>query len=344
MLIINNNQYTMNYSKLPIIALFIITGNCGFSQKIMPDEKASIEFISPEMYDVINRGAEIEIIAENCEFTEGPLWVEEENMLLFSDVPANKIYKWTEAGGKEIYLKNGGYTAKTPRGGFMGPNGLYLTKENKLWICQHGDRRIVEMNAPLTEPDTNFITVADSYNGKRLNSPNDLCISSNGDVYFTDPAYGFEKGMKDPFKELSFQGVFKMDKDGHIDLLVDSLSAPNGIALFPDEKSLLLAETQGSKRGWYIYDITEDGLLSNGRLFHKQPDQKEPGGCDGLKINKNGIVFATGPGGIWVFNQSAELIGKIKISDITTANCTLSPDENTIYITATQYVLRVKMR
>lgn len=307
-------------------------------------EIGSIEFIAPELGSLIKKDAKIEVIAEGCTFTEGPLWLEKEKMLLFSDIPANTIYKWTEAKGKEVYLKPGGYTGAEPRGGFLGPNGLYKTKDGKLWICQHGDRRIASMDAPLDAPKANFSTVAGTYNGKKLNSPNDFFMSKKGDLYFTDPAYGFEGGMRDPKKELPFQGVYKMDKSGKITVLIDTMQAPNGIGILPDGKTLLVANTQGRGRGWYAYDIAANGALENARVFYNPGTTREPGGCDGFKIDKKGNVFAAGPGGIWIFTKEGKLIGKIKVNNITAANCALSTDGKTLYITATQYLLRVKMR
>ena len=315
----------------------------GIAQ-INSQEIGSIEFIAPELGSLIKKEAKIEVLADGCTFTEGPLWLEKEKMLLFSDIPANTIYKWTEAKGKEVYLKPAGYTGAEPRGGFMGPNGLYKTKDGKLWICQHGDRRIASMDAPLDAPKANFSTVTGTYNGKKLNSPNDFFMSKKGDLYFTDPAYGFEGGMRDPKKELPFQGVYKMDKAGKITVLIDTMQAPNGIGILPDGKTLLVANTQGRGRGWYAYDIAANGALENARVFYNPGTTREPGGCDGFKIDKKGNVFAAGPGGIWIFTKEGKLIGKIKVNNITAANCALSTDGKTLYITATQYLLRVKMR
>lgn len=326
-------------NRLMAVYLFIF----GITQ-VNCQEIGSIEFIAPELGSLIKKDAKIEVIAEGCTFTEGPLWLEKEKMLLFSDIPANTIYKWTEAKGKEVYLKPAGYTGAEPRGGFLGPNGLYKTKDGKLWICQHGDRRIASMDAPLDAPKPNFSTVAGTYNGKKLNSPNDFFMSKKGDLYFTDPAYGFEGGMRDPKKELPFQGVYKMDKAGKITVLIDTMQAPNGIGILPDGKTLLVANTQGRGRGWYAYDIAANGALENARVFYNPGNTREPGGCDGFKIDKKGNVFAAGPGGIWIFTKEGKLIGKIKVNNITAANCALSTDGKTLYITATQYLLRVKMR
>lgn len=304
----------------------------------------TIEFVAKELSKLINKDAKIETIAEGFQFTEGPLWLEKEQMLLLSDVPGNTIYKWTEANGKEVYVKPGGYTDTAKRGGFMGPNGLILSHDGKLLVCQHGDRRIAVMDAPLNAPQSKFITAAGQYDGKRLNSPNDLFLTASGDLYFTDPSYGLERGARDPKKEIAFQGVYKMDKAGKVTLLVDSIEAPNGIAIFPDGKTLLVANSDNRKKMWYAYDIASNGLLTNGRVFYDVSSEKGAGGCDGLKIDSKGNVFATGPGGIWIFTKSGKLIGKIKVNGTSVANCALTPDGKTIYLTATKYLLRVKMR
>ena len=214
---------------------FLIAFNfSAFSQETKPTI-ATIEFLSDELSRIIKKDAKVETVAEGFQFTEGPLWVEKEKMLLFSDVPANTIYKWTEKKGKEIYLKPSGYTGSESRGGFLGSNGLMLSKDKKLLICQHGDRRIAMMDAPLNAPKSSFVSLAAKYNGKKINSPNDLLVTANGDVYFTDPAYGFERGPNDPKKETPYQGVYKIDKAGKVSLLIDSIEAPNGIALMPGQ-------------------------------------------------------------------------------------------------------------
>ncbi|QMU27135.1 SMP-30/gluconolactonase/LRE family protein [Adhaeribacter radiodurans] len=325
--------------------ILLLVSNCfsGFPQETKPNI-GTIEFSSNELSRVIKKDAKIEVLAEGFTFTEGPLWVEKDKMLLFSDVPANTVYKWTEAKGKEVFLKPSGYTGQESRGGFLGSNGLLLDKDGKLLLCQHGDRRIAMMDAPLHAPKTNYVTVAGEYKGKKLNSPNDLLLTAAGDLYFTDPSYGFESGNTDPKKELSYQGVYKMNKAGLVTLLTDSIEQPNGIGIFPGGKSLLISNSADKKNGWYTYDIAANGSLTNGKSFYNVKQEKAPGGCDGLKIDKAGNVFATGPGGLWIFNKTGKLLGKIKLNGIVAANCALTPDGKTIYITASNYLLRVKMQ
>jgi gluconolactonase len=326
-----------------VFFLILVVSLPGYAQEPKPPI-GTIEFVSDELSRLIKKDAKVEIAAEGFQFTEGPFWYEKEKMLLFSDIPANSIYKWTKEKGKELYLRPAGYTDSTKRGGFMGPNGLLLSKDGKLLVCQHGDRRIAMLDAPLNSPKPTFITVAGAYDGKKLNSPNDLFLAKNGDLYFTDPSYGFEKGPRDPKKEMPFQGVYKVDKAGKVTLLLDSLVQPNGIGIMPDGKTLLVSDSDFRKKKWYAYDIASNGSLTNGRIFYDASKETAAGGCDGFKIDKNGNVFAAGPGGVWIFTRAGKLIGKIKVNGVTATNCVLTPDNKTIFITANQYLLQVKMQ
>jgi gluconolactonase len=306
----------------------------------------TIERIDPALDALVDENATVEIIAEGHDWTEGPLWIESESMLLFSDIPKNSIYKWTEDQGEELYLTPCGYTGNTPRGGETGSNGLLLNPEGKLVLCQHGDRRMALMDAPLNDPAPNFITLAGSYDGKKFNSPNDAAYRSNGDLFFTDPPYGLEKRMEDPLKEMDFQGVYKMTPDGTITLLIDSVTRPNGIAFLPDEKTLIVANSDPEKAVWYAFDLGENDVISNARIFYDATAESKAGAKglpDGLKIDKGGNLFATGPGGIWIFNSEGKVLGKIKMREHT-SNCSFADDEKTLYATADDYVVRIKLR
>lgn len=200
------------------------------------------------------------------------------------------------------------------------------------------------MDASFKSPKPLFITLANNYKGKKFNSPNDMAVARNGAIYFTDPPYGLEKNMADPLKEMPYQGVFKISKSGKVSLLTDTITRPNGIALFPDQKTLLIANSDSQKPYWYLYDIDKKGL-KNGRIFFDaKPFIKTGKGMpDGLKIDSKGNVFASGPGGIWIFSKTGEVLGKIKVSPVA-SNCALSDDEKTLFITADDHVLRVKLR
>jgi len=226
----------------------------------------------------------------------------------------------------------------------MGSNGLLLDKDGHLVLCQHGDRRMARMNAPLDKPQPNFVTLADKYDGKRLSSPNDATYDSKGELFFTDPPYGLPKQSDDdPGKETAWNGVYKVKNNGEVILLTDSLTRPNGLAFFPGEKKLLIANSDPQKPNWYIFDVEGD-KLSNGKIFYHAVSQNGMKGLpDGLKIDKEGNVFATGPGGIHIFNKDGKLLGRLRL-DEATSNCSLSGDQKTLYITNDMYVLRFKMR
>jgi len=305
----------------------------------------TVERLDAALDSIISTDVKPEIIAEGFEWSEGPLWIESHQMLLFSDVPTNTIYKWTAAQGKEIYLKPSGFTGTDSKSKEPGSNGLVLDNSGNLVLCQHGDRRMARMDAGFDKPEAKYITIADNYNGKRFSSPNDAVFSSFGDLYFTDPPYGLpSQDDSDPAKEIPFNGVYKVKKNGEVMLQTDSITRPNGIALFPGEKRLIVACSDPNRPNWYVFTVAGDTLI-NGRVFYSTAGQNQGlnGLPDGLKVDKNGNVFATGPGGIWIFNSEAKVLGKIKL-DEASSNVALSPDEKTLYITNDMYVLRVKMR
>jgi gluconolactonase len=297
-----------------------------------------IEKYHADLDKIIHGTPQAEIISEGYQWTEGPLWVK--NMLLFSDVPKNTIYKWTEKGGTEVYLTPSGFTGKDSKSKEPGSNGLLLDHQGRLILCQHGDRQMARMDAKLNKAKPNFTSLAKTYQNKRFSSPNDAAINRKGEIFFTDPPYGLpSQNDKDPSKEIAFNGVYKIKTNGEVVLLVDSLTRPNGIALFPDEKKLLIGNSDPSKPYWYIYDIVGD-QLANGRIFFKDEVRGSP---DGLKIGKDGIVYSSGPGGILFLNAEGVLLGKLRV-DQAVSNCALSEDEKTLYITNNKRVLRFKMR
>ena len=327
-----------------ILLLLIVTIVSCQAKKTYPTT-GEIERLDPSLDSIISTGAKPEIIADGLDWSEGPLWIEKEQMLLFSDVPQNTVYQWTEAKGKEVYLTPSGYTDTAKRGGETGSNGLTLDNNGNLILCQCGNRQIAKMDAAINTPSPKFVSIAHTYNGKKFNSPNDVIYNSQGEVFFTDPPYGLEKNMDDPKKEIPFQGVYKVKKNGDVVLLTDSITRPNGIILLPGEKTLLVANSDPEKPNWYAFDITAGDSLSNGRIFYSAAgyDKTLKGLPDGMKVDKSGNIFATGPGGVWIFNKSGKLIGKIKVPEAT-SNCAFSADEKTLYITNDMYVLRLQMR
>ena len=322
-----------------IPALFLLL-SCSEHKTI-----GSIEKFDASLDSIVSANATIEILADGFDWSEGPVWIENKNMLLFSDIPQNTIYKWTEEKGKEVYLKPSGYTDRVKRGGEVGSNGLLLNKDGKLVMCQHGNRQMAMMDADIDNPKPIFTTIAGNYNGKKFNSPNDAVYRSNGDLFFTDPPYGLEKNMDDPLKQIPFQGVYKVNANGEVKLLTDSITRPNGIAFMPGGKTLLIGNSDGDKAFIYAYDLDANDSLINPRIFCNAATfpVTEKGGFDGMKVDKNGNVFASGPGGICILNKDGKLLGRIKIPG-RNSNCAFSPDEKTLYITADMYLLRVKMR
>lgn len=332
--------------KKVILILFIALAiACGSKKETQQTSiTVSVEKLDPALDAIVGNQLTVSVIASGYEWTEGPLWLEGDKKLLFSDVPTNTIYQWTEEKGASIYLTPSGYTGEAPRGGEPGSNGLTLDVEGNLLLCQHGDRRIAMMNTSLAEPASDFTTISDTYNGKRFNSPNDL-VFHNYDIYFTDPAYGLEKQMDDPKKELPFQGVYRIPAEGQVQLMIDSLTRPNGIGFSPDGKKMYVANSDSEKARWYEYSINDSLKITSGKIVWDATEQAktEKGLPDGLKVDAQGNIFATGPGGIWIFSGDGKLLGKIKLEEAT-SNCALTADGKTLFVTNDMLVLKIKLR
>lgn len=308
------------------------------------DTLSEIEILDPEAEKLFSKDAKAEVIASGFLWAEGPLWLKDEQKLLFSDVPRNRINSWSEKDGLQLYLEPSGYTDTIKRGGEMGSNGLCLNKEGRLVLAQHGDRRIVEMQAPLNAPKADFKTLAGTFNGKRFSSPNDVCADSKGNYYFTDPPYGLEKQENDPAKEQPKEGVYRINADGTVELLIDSLTRPNGVIVSNDGGRLYVANSDPAHAVWAMYDIDASGKVSNGKILMDATSfvPKGKGLPDGLKMNKTGYIYAAGPCGIWVFNPAGKHIATIKIKEHA-SNVALDDTESYLYITANMYVLRLKL-
>jgi gluconolactonase len=301
-----------------------------------------IERLDPAFDQLIPPDAKMEVIAEGLAWCEGPVWVPEGRFLLFSDIPNNAIMRWDAKSGCRLFLKPSGYTGAEPRGGEPGSNGLVLDRRGRLILCQHGDRRVARLDSSWDHPQPKFVTLADRYDGKRLNSPNDAVVDSRGAIYFTDPPYGLEKGIDDPKRELSFSGVYRIAPGGKLQLLTSDLERPNGIALSPDEKTLYVANSYEQRPVIMAFQLKEDGTLGNSRVFFDARHLAgKPGACDGMTVDAHGNLFATIPGGVGIFTPAGKQLGLLATGD-RTANCEFGDDGSTLFIAANHRILRVR--
>lgn len=306
----------------------------------------AIEILSDEALQLIDPDAKIEVINSGFTWTEGPLWIDNGNYLLFSDIPKNKVFKIDAEGNTSEYLYPSGYLGEASYGKEPGSNGLLLSKDGELVLLQHGDRRVATMKTSLNDPKPEYETLIDNYEGKKLNSPNDGVFDADGNLYFTDPPYGLPKQMDDPTKELDFQGVYCLKTSGE-PILVDKLSRPNGIALSPDGSKLYVSVSDPEHAVWYRYEITYPGKIENKQLFFDVTDlvgkEGQQGLPDGMKMHGKGYLFATGPGGVWIFNEQAKAIARIYTGEAT-SNCAFTTDQKTLFMTADDYVMKVKLK
>ena len=311
-----------------------------------------IERLDPRLDAIVAPDATMEVIANGFAWAEGPLWVRADGgYLLFSDIPPNRVVKWQDGKGMNVYLEQSGYGGPIPRPNGVGrdepgSNALTLDPLGRLVLCQHGNRQVARMDAPLSNPKAKYVTIADRFEGKRLNSPNDLVYSTDGSLYFTDPPYGLTRKEQDPDKQLDFQGVYRVGKDGKIALLTKELSRPNGIAFSPDHKTLYVANSDPQRAIWMAYDVRPDGSIANGRVFFDATSWVSPGRKglpDGMKVDTQGHLFATGPGGLHIFDKDAHHLGTL-VTGEATSNCAFGEDGSTLFITADMYVLRVRLK
>jgi gluconolactonase len=337
----------MNFCRTFAVLLAACTCGTGLSVARAQDTLnfptlGEIHRFESDLDKLLAKDARLEVIASGFDWTEGPVWVpangDQPGHLLFSDIPRNSVYKWVEGLGTSLYLKPSGYTGVADYGAEPGCNGLVLDSEGRLVSCEHGDRRV----SVLTEGGGKR-TLVDNYQGKRLNSPNDAVYHSSGDLYFTDPPYGLPNRWDDPRRELEFCGVYRLSKDGKLTLLTDEMTRPNGIGLSPDEKTLYVAQSDPEAAVWMTFPIKSDGTLGMGSVLHDATESvgKLPGLPDGMAIDQQGNLFATGPGGVYIFSPDGKLLGRISTGE-KTANCTFGGQDGSIlYMTADTYICRI---
>jgi gluconolactonase len=312
-----------------------------FNPRAAQGTVGTIERKDPRFDRLVPRAATVEKLAEGFDWSEGPVWDRPGGFLLFSDVPQNTVFRWKDGEGVSVFLRPSGYTGTVQRGGEPGSNGLNRDAQGRLILCQHGDRRV----ARLDDDGKSFVTLADRYDGKRFNSPNDSAFKSNGDLYFTDPPYGLLGKNDDPAKELPYNGVYRLAPDGKVTLLTKEMTYPNGIAFAPDEKTLYVANSDPDKAIWMAFPVNDDGTLGRGRVFADTTAMVKAGKKglpDGMKVDTAGNLFATGPGGVLVFDPDGTHLGTFATGEAT-ANCGWGDDGSTLYITADMYLGRVRL-
>lgn len=307
-----------------------------------PDTLGRIERLDPALDNLVPKDAKIEVLAGGFTWTEGPVWVNDDagGHLLFSDIPRNSIFRWSQNRGIELFMRPSGYTGVTYYGLEPGTNGLALDAKGRLTACEHGDRRV----SVLTRGGGKR-TLVDNYRGRRLNSPNDLVFDRDGSIFFTDPPYGLPERESDPRRELDFCGVYRLDPNGSLTLLTKELARPNGIGLAPDQKTLYVAQSDRTNPIWMAFPLREDKTLGEGRLLLSAKDYIDefPGLPDGLAVAADGTIFGSGPGGIYVISPAGKLLGRL-ITGGRTSNCGLGSEGKFLYITADAYLCRVKLK
>ena len=327
-------------NKLATLAALLL-GGIFLNASAAESPYATLESLDKRFDALIAPGTKIEKIADDLMWSEGPLWDASRKTLLFSDIPRNVVMQWNADNGVSPFLQNSGYTGAAPfTGKEPGSNGLTFDLQGRLVLCQHGDRRVSRREA-----DGTLVPLATNYDGKKLNSPNDLVFDQQGNLYFTDPPYGLPGTFTDPTKELSFQGVYRVGKDGKVTLLTKELEAPNGLAFSPDYKTLYVANSQKEKPIWKAFPVNADGSLGASRVFADSLKLfKEGDGVpDGMKVDVNGNVFATGPGGVQVYTPDGTLLGRI-LTGVPTANVAWGEDGSTLFVTANHRVLRLRTK
>ncbi|MDR6196505.1 SMP-30/gluconolactonase/LRE family protein [Siphonobacter sp. SORGH_AS_0500] len=296
--------------------------------------------LDPAFDQIIPLQATIEVVASGFKWAEGPAWSKNEGCLFFSDTKQNKIYRWHPQDGLSIFLSPSGYTGRGEYSDEPGSNGLLINAKGELVACEHGDRRLTRM--PMKTGGK--YTLADRWEGKRFNSPNDVCEHSSGAYYFTDPPYGLAQKEKDPSREMDAFGVYRVDSSGKVTQIINNLKRPNGVALSPDEKTLYVAQSDDSEPYIMAYPLQNDGSVGKGRIFYdftpliKQGLKRAP---DGIRTDASGNLYAAGGGGFLILNAQGKLLGRLEFKTAT-SNCSFGSD-GYMYLTAENYICRVRV-
>jgi gluconolactonase len=299
--------------------------------------EANVVRLDPALDRILPPAARLEKLAGGFQFTEGPLW-HPDGYLLFSDPNANAIYRWSPDGSVSVFRTKSGYSGPDiGRYHQPGSNGLTLDRDGRVTINEHGNRRVTRL-----EPTGKITVLADRYEGKRLNSPNDLVYRSDGALFFTDPPFGLPKVFDDPGKELPFSGVYRL-RDGQLRLLTRELTGPNGIAFSPDEKYLYVSNWDLARKVLMRYEVDRDGSLQNGVVFYDFTSETEPVALDGVKVDVEGNVYVSAPGGVWILSPAGKPLGRIVPPEHDANLAFGDADGRSLYLTATAGVYRIRV-
>ena len=305
-------------------------------------EDARIDRWDPAMDTIVPTDWKVEKLAEGFGWAEGPIWVKSGGYLLFTDVPGNKMWKWSEKGGLEKFLDPSGAASPDPEiWREAGANGLAMFDENSILLADTGNRAIQRLDLA-TKTKT---PVATTFEGKKLSSPNDVVRMKSGVLFFTDPPYGFKKFDEAPEKEVAFNGVYRAGTDGKVTAVEKELHRPNGVALSPDESVLYVAQSEPTMAIIMAYSLDASGNVTGKKLFHDFTDligDKNPGLPDGLAVASDGTIFATGPGGVFVLSKDGKRLGRIWDGKAT-ANCKFGDDGKTLYMTSHDMLARIRL-
>jgi gluconolactonase len=330
------------------LAAATLAGVLAFSQK-----PADVQTLSPDLKQIVPAQATVERVATGFKWTEGPVWIHA-GYLLFAEIPSNSIRKLTPGGAVSIFMQPSGYKGSTP---FSGPepgsNGMTLDALGRLTVAGHALHNVWRLES--LNPKGQITVLADQYQGKRLNSPNDLVYKSDGSLYFTDPPYGLPtQSDRDPEKRMTVNGVYRLKNALHhppgapperdkLQLLVSDMPRPNGIAFSPDEKWIYISNSE-PKKFWMRYRVQPDGSLTGGSVFYDATSDNSPGAPDGMKVDQQGNLYSAGPGGVWIFSPAGKHLGTIHLPEKVGNMAWGGADREALYITASASVYRVRLK
>jgi len=328
---------------------------CSIAVARLTEEPVKLEKSDAGIDAIVPAGAKLEKIATGFTWTEGPIWIHE-GYLLFADIPANAIHKWVPGwSNSKIFIQPSGWTEAAPFGGKEpGSNGMTLDPRGRLTVAGHARRNVWRLET--MDAHGQITVLADSYQGKRLNSPNDLVYKSDGSLYFTDPPYGLAtQSDEDPKKQLKVNGVYRIEgaakqapgappAHDKIQLLISDITRPNGLCFSPDEKYLYVNSSDLKKKIWMRYVVKPDGSVTDGKLISDATSDPREGGPDGMKVDQKGNIYSTGPGGIWIFSPELQHIGTIDLPEKAANMAWGDADGKTLYITDSTSVYRIKLK